>query len=439
MPTAVLTALCVLIGLHVVIVGAAAIGWWRAVRRARTVTEPDTWPDVSVLVPARNEAAHIDECLASILENQYPGRLEVIVVDDGSTDATAARARRAAADVCPVDTRTVTVGSSPAHESPAAVGVVTNDGSGTEARMGSNNASENPNGTALYEDDPDRDAAPDVRVSIVTLDRDHASRDRHKAGALHHGIGLSSGDILLTTDADCTVGPRWVRSMARRCTADTPFVSGPVRLDWKEKWFDRVQAVEMTALVAFGGGSLVAGFPTICNGANVAVRRDLLADYPEPDTVAADEVLLQRVAYASDRNVAFEAHPDAVVDTRCVDTLDAYLEQRARWAWMGTRYPHVVPTATAVLHWLVHAAMLAVLLGSIVMPAWQPYAIGALLVKMAGDGLLVAPAARHLGQHDLTRTFIPASLLWVPSVVVVGLLGTFGTVHWKGRRIGDTR
>jgi cellulose synthase/poly-beta-1,6-N-acetylglucosamine synthase-like glycosyltransferase len=423
MPTAVLTALSVLIGLHVVIVVAAAVGWWRAVRRARNVEEPDTWPDVSVLVPARNEAAHIDECLASILENDYPGRLEVIVIDDGSTDATAARARRVAADVCPVDTQTVAVGSSLAHESGAAVGVAGSDGSGTS------------NGTALHEDDQDTDAAPDVRVSIVTLQRDDASPDRHKAGALHHGVGLSNGDVLLTTDADCTVGPRWIRSMARRCTADTPFVSGPVRLDWQEKWFDRVQAVEMTALVAFGGGSLAAGFPTICNGANVAVRRDLLDEYPDPDTVAADEVLLQRVAYGSDRNVTFEAHPDAVVDTRCVDTIDAYLEQRARWAWMGTRYPHVVPAANAVLHWLVHAATLAVLLGSIVLPAWQPYAIGALLVKMAGDGLLVAPAARHLGQHDLTRTFIPASLLWVPSVVVVGLLGTFGTVHWKGRPI----
>ncbi|HEV2237465.1 MAG TPA: glycosyltransferase, partial [Ktedonobacterales bacterium] len=44
-------------------------------------------PLVSIIVPARNEAANIEACVTSLLRQDYP-HVEVIVVDDGSTDAT---------------------------------------------------------------------------------------------------------------------------------------------------------------------------------------------------------------------------------------------------------------------------------------------------------------------------------------------------------------
>ena len=44
-------------------------------------------PLVSVIVSARNEQAHIERCLSSLLDQSYPN-LEVIAVDDNSNDAT---------------------------------------------------------------------------------------------------------------------------------------------------------------------------------------------------------------------------------------------------------------------------------------------------------------------------------------------------------------
>jgi chlorobactene glucosyltransferase len=52
-------------------------------------------PLVSVIVPARNEAHNIARCVTSILMTTYPN-LELIVVDDSSTDGTAGIARDAA-------------------------------------------------------------------------------------------------------------------------------------------------------------------------------------------------------------------------------------------------------------------------------------------------------------------------------------------------------
>lgn len=63
---------------------------------------PQDWaqlpaPLVSILVPARNEAANIRSCLEGLLRQRYP-QFEVVVLDDGSTDATAAIVERLAAD-----------------------------------------------------------------------------------------------------------------------------------------------------------------------------------------------------------------------------------------------------------------------------------------------------------------------------------------------------
>ena len=52
-------------------------------------------PLLSVIVPARNEAHNIARCVSSILSTTYPN-LELIVVDDSSTDKTVEIAREAA-------------------------------------------------------------------------------------------------------------------------------------------------------------------------------------------------------------------------------------------------------------------------------------------------------------------------------------------------------
>jgi hopene-associated glycosyltransferase HpnB len=74
-------------------------GFWRARPKIEddTPPEPEPWPAVVAVVPARDEAAHVEAALRSLLIQDYPGELAVVLIDDHSEDATGAIGRRLAA------------------------------------------------------------------------------------------------------------------------------------------------------------------------------------------------------------------------------------------------------------------------------------------------------------------------------------------------------
>ena len=67
--------------------------WW--IREARLASGPPPLRRVAVVIPARNEAALIGKAVASLAAQDYPGPLEILVVDDHSTDRTAEAAQGA--------------------------------------------------------------------------------------------------------------------------------------------------------------------------------------------------------------------------------------------------------------------------------------------------------------------------------------------------------
>lgn len=75
--------------------------FWRASVRddANLNAQPRTWPRVMAVVPARNEVDVIAQSLHSLLTQDYPGSLDVILVDDQSRDGTSAMAAATAANL----------------------------------------------------------------------------------------------------------------------------------------------------------------------------------------------------------------------------------------------------------------------------------------------------------------------------------------------------
>ncbi len=76
-------------------------GFWRMARFDDLAPAPGfmAWPSVAVVVPARDEAAGVADCVRSVLGQPYPGELTMVLVDDHSQDGTAQIAAQAAAAI----------------------------------------------------------------------------------------------------------------------------------------------------------------------------------------------------------------------------------------------------------------------------------------------------------------------------------------------------
>ncbi len=71
-------------------------GFWKADQRLFPAPDPEVWPDVVAVIPARNEAETIFQVIAAHAQTDYPGKLSLVLVDDASEDGTADLAREAA-------------------------------------------------------------------------------------------------------------------------------------------------------------------------------------------------------------------------------------------------------------------------------------------------------------------------------------------------------
>jgi hopene-associated glycosyltransferase HpnB len=78
-----------------------------------TRTDPDAWPSVVAIIPARDEADVIARSVGSLRRQDYPGRFSVVVVDDQSADGTAAVASAAASEAQAADRLQIATGAGP--------------------------------------------------------------------------------------------------------------------------------------------------------------------------------------------------------------------------------------------------------------------------------------------------------------------------------------
>ncbi len=85
--------------------------WLARARDDEIPVAEGSWPAITAIIPARDEADCVGETVASLLRQDYLGEFAVILVDDQSRDATAQVARDAAAALGAADRLTVLPGS----------------------------------------------------------------------------------------------------------------------------------------------------------------------------------------------------------------------------------------------------------------------------------------------------------------------------------------
>lgn len=341
-------------------------------RAFRKPANKDYRPFVSVIVPARNEENNIASCVESLASNTYPSNLfEIIIIDDRSTDSTSNILKEL--------------------------------------------------------------LKKHANLKIITIKNDGDKNLKGKPGALQAGIDISKGEILLMTDADCIVGPKWVETIVGVFSDPVVDLVPSYTLIKAEGAFNTAQATEWIYMHTMACAGLGWNQPLGCYGNNLSIRKETynkIGGYASIKFSVTEDLALETAVFNSGSEVRYVCDPDAAVSTLPCADLKEYINQHRRWAIggldLGFRAAIFVVTSFAM--WL--GLAVSIYSGNLL---W----IGALLFcRIAGDYAVTIPAAKILNQKQLKTNFVLSVFFFMLIELIIPFTILKREVKWKGQIFG---
>lgn len=336
----------------------------------------------SVIIPARNEEDMIRNCLKDILDQQYPLSLfEIIVVNDHSTDDTAGIVKQLQQQY--------------------------------------------------------------ANLQLINLEDylDNKGINAYKKKAIELAVGKSKGEWIITTDADCRIPPKWLYLYDSYIQQkQNVFVAGPVMFTHQESVLSIFQLLDFMSLQGITAAAVSAGYHTMCNGANLAYRKDVFYEVGQfkgiDELASGDDMLLMfKIKQQYPEKLGYLFHPGAVVTTAPMHSWRNFLNQRIRWASKADRYDDKSVFRILVLVYAVNLVLLVLLPINLLVTGEIAHWLTLMLIKTIVELSFLWPVSKFYKQKDMLLYFPFMQPLHLLYTVIAGWLGKFGTYQWKGRKV----
>ena len=266
-------------------------------------------------------------------------------------------------------------------------------------------------------------------------------QNSYKKKAIEFGISRASGNIIVGTDGDCRVGKFWLTTIYEHMQ-DTEIVllSSPVCLEEDRSVFTQLQSMEFAGLIGSGAASIQLGFPYTCNGANIAYRKDAfekLKGFEGVDHLASgdDEFLLHKVVKQYPGKVKFLKNKEAIVTTKAMPTLKAFLSQRKRWSGKWKSYKLARVKVLAVFFFLFHFFLFYACILSLAGKYSVELFIAQILLKLAVEYGFLRSVHQFFDKKMKVLIFFFLQFLYPVYISFFGLVANFGGYEWKGRKV----
>jgi len=296
-------------------------------------------------------------------------------------------------------------------------------------------------------DDFSDDSTPDVICRFIKendLENFFYVRNEHlfpvgKKGALEFGIARANYEIIITTDADCVMGPEWLKSMVSSFNQDSiKMVIGPVDIKNDCQLFSKLQSPEFMSLTGSTGGSTAWGSPVMCNGANLAFRKEAYLDVKKSicgkKYFSGDDIFLMLAIKKQDSDkILYQMDRAAMVHTGASPDFRSFINQRIRWASKAGGYNDFVSVlvgATVALFNII-VAISTILFFTGIVPVWVMVVLW--ITKIIADFPLILFVSRFLEKTFLLKWYIPLQLVYPFYVSIVLFLSQLASYNWKGR------
>ena len=255
-----------------------------------------------------------------------------------------------------------------------------------------------------------------------------ASQEGKKA-AIAEAVETAKYSIILTTDADCRLGPSWIEKMtAPFVNKQVELVIGPVAFHKEISSFEKAQSLEFMSLIVSGAGAIGAQQAFMCNGANLAFRKSNYAAI-DTDIASGDDVFLLHHAKKNGSEIVFVKEQGAIVFTFPKEDLKSLLQQRKRWAAKSSDYQD---KDAKLISWIVFFSNLFLLLLLFSGTCIEVFIV--FVFKAIIDYSILKKAVVFFQKEDIFRYFYPLQILYPFYIVYVAVASQMGGFKWKGRK-----
>ncbi|MGM0407790.1 MAG: glycosyltransferase [Bacteroidota bacterium] len=259
-----------------------------------------------------------------------------------------------------------------------------------------------------------------------------------KKTALAYGIQYSSSKIIVTTDADCRMGRKWLSELVAYYTIHKPkMLIAPVVFDPLTNIFAKFQALEFTSLIISGAGAAAINKPIMCNGANLLFEKSLFNENTLHTNYASgdDIFLLLQAKKNNSRDIHFIKSSDAVVYTKPNQTLSGFFNQRIRWTSKSKAYRDFDLIITALTVFASNFFLAFWLINLIFHPNQWYIFILLFAIKSLADLFILIPGTRFFYQLSLLWLFLPLQIIYPFYIVTTTFMGWITNFSWKGRKL----
>lgn len=260
-----------------------------------------------------------------------------------------------------------------------------------------------------------------------------------KKAALGFAIENAKGELIVTTDADCTMGNEWLKTIAKYYVDKQPeMIISPVIIKGQSV-FAKLQSLEFMSLIASTAGACGLKHPIMCNGANLAFRKktyESLKTNLKNYFASGDDIFLMLAIKEKDPySIRFLKSKQAVVYTNAQKDLKSFFSQRFRWTSKSRAYHDKDIVLTALLIYFVNAWLVLLLISSLIEPFLFGLFLMSIVLKTIPDFILLKKASHFFDKGKLMRWFIPLQFIYIFYITFTGFFGNFMNIKWNGRRI----
>ena len=262
-----------------------------------------------------------------------------------------------------------------------------------------------------------------------------------KKKAIEKAIIKSVGALIVTVDGDCLIKASWIGAINAYYQNYKPkMICGGVTFWGERSFFEKMQTIEFASLTGSGAACLKAGFPNMCNGANLAYEKKAFYEvggFTGNETIASgdDEFLMHKIAKRYPGKVHFLKSSATVVYTKPIKSINEFISQRRRWASKWKHYQFKSIKLLALFIFFYNSLLIITFAMSIIgLYSWNAWFIQ-VVFKMLTEYVFLGIVLFYFGKRINLFIFMVTALVYPFYVVIFGLISRRESYQWKGRDI----